>query len=305
MNVRAKFNFHKQALRQSLIFLSKGRFSTLMTIVVLVMTLVLSALSWILTDNIDKIMTNWKRSEHISLYLDKSVSAQEQSSLLARIQATPGVGEADLKSPEQGLATLQMQEGMQDVMQYLSENPLPAVIDIVPASTIDSVEKIQVLFQTLQNYPHIEQAKLDMEWVNRLFGFFIFITKLAQTLVVFLLLSVVLIIGNTLRLIIQEYQQEIEILQLVGAGDAYIMRPFLYLGIWYGLIAASIATLCVHLFIYSLGTHVNKLFSIYELSFTLSSLSFFQTSLLISCSIFMGWISARLSVIQRVKQLKC
>lgn len=296
MNTRAWMAFHKQALKNSLAFLWSERWSTLMTVMVIAMTLMLSSLFWVFTDNVSRLTIDWQRSGHISLYLDIDLSAADEASLLARVRATPGVGEANVKTPAEGLAALQAQEGMQDIMRYLPENPLPAVVDVMPAATITSAAAIQQLYQTIKAYPHVEQAKLDMEWVGRLFAFLSFVTKLAHALMAMLAVAVVLIIGNTLRLIIHDRYDEIMVLKLVGAGDAFIMRPFLYSGVLYGLLAAILAVICVDLFVLSLDVGINQLFASYQMHYTLSGMSISQTCLLVLFAILLGWLGARLSV---------
>ena len=50
-----------------------------------------------------------------------------------------------------------------------------------------------------------------------------------------LALGVLAIVGNTIRLEIQNRRAEIEVTKLVGGSDGFVRRPFLYTGIWYGL----------------------------------------------------------------------
>src|SRR3546814_20412639 len=54
-------------------------------------------------------------------------------------------------------------------------------------------------------------------------------------------LGALLVVGNTVRLDIQSRREEISVLQLLGATDGFIRRPFLYLGAWYGIGAGAIA----------------------------------------------------------------
>ena len=54
-------------------------------------------------------------------------------------------------------------------------------------------------------------------------------------------LGALLVVGNTVRLDIQARREEIGVLQLLGASDGFIRRPFLYLGAWYGLGAGAVA----------------------------------------------------------------
>jgi cell division transport system permease protein len=82
--------------------------------------------------------------------------------------------------------------------------------------------------------------------------------------------AVLLIVGNTIRLEIQNRHSEIEIVKLVGGTDAFIRRPFLYEGIWYGLLGAAIGMALVLGSLYLLDGPVRRLAGLYESGFELS-----------------------------------
>lgn len=293
---RSILTHHMDALKRSFGVLIKKPLSTLMTVLVIAITLTLPALFWTFSDNIKSLTQSWQQSGHISLYLNKSISVAEQAELLGRVKTTEGVMDASLKSSDDGLLELQQQEGMQDIMQYLSENPLPAVIDVVLQPTIDTSEKLDSLCAVLRAYPQVEQVKLDMQWMSRLQTILHLITNLAQGLMILLALAVILIIGNTLRLAIHHRQNEIKVLKLVGATDAFITRPFLYLGILYGFAGAILAICFVSVFMFRLEWAIDKLATAYQMHYPLQGLSARQIMLLLFTAMILGWLSARLSV---------
>jgi cell division transport system permease protein len=249
-----------------------------------------------MSDNLQQLTLNWKNSGHISLYLKPGLPSEDELGLLVRVRATAGVGAAIIRSSTEGLAELQQQEGMQDIMRYLPENPLPAVVEVTPAVDIDTSEKLQALYAQLKAFPQVEQAKFDMQWVNRLQAILGFITRFAEGLMLLLALAVLLIIGNTLRLAVHNRYEEIQVLKLIGAKDSFIIRPFLYSGIWYGLIGAIFAILLLNIFMLSLGIATNQLAAAYQMHYSLNGLSMRQSSLLILAAVLLGWLGARLSV---------
>ncbi len=274
-----------------------------MTIIVIAITLALPALFFVFTTNIENLTITWKRSGHIALYL-KSLSPEEELSLLTKIKEINGVGEVSLKSPSEGLAELQQQEGMQDIMQFLPENPLPSVVDVIPAISIDSPAKLEQLYSQLNALPQVDQAKLDMEWINRLHALLGFVGKIADGLMILLAIAVVLIIGNTLRLAIQNRYEEIQVLKLIGATDPFITRPFLYSGIWYGLGGAIVAVLLVNIFLLSLGIAANKVAAAYQMHYPLQGLTFSQGCILLITASILGWLGARLSVKRQLASIE-
>ena len=289
-------NHHLQAARTSLNFLCRTPLATMMTVLVIAITLVLPALFWVFTDNMEQLTANWQRGGHVSLYLAPSLPSADEVALLVRVRGTVGVGHASLKSAAEGLSELQQQEGMQDIMNYLPDNPLPAVIDVVPALDVDTPEKMEQLYLQLKSYPSVEQAKLDMQWVTRLYALLGFVSTLAHGLMLLLAFAVVLIIGNTLRLAIHNRYDEIQVLKLIGAKDSYILRPFLYAGIWYGLAGSIVAALLVNIIMLSLTVAANQLAAVYQMHYSLVGLSIRQLSLMILSAIILGWFGAYLSV---------
>lgn len=298
------FAHHLQAALASLNTLCRKPIATLMTVLVIAITLVLPALFWVMSDNMHQLTTKWQHGGHISLYLKSALSPADENALLSRVKKTAGVGHTTLKSSAEGLAELQKQEGMQDMMRYLPENPLPAVIEVTPTFEINTPEKIEQLYLQLKSLPQVEQAKLDIQWIKRLQAIIGFIDTLAQGLILLLALAVILIVGNTLRLAIHNRHEEIQVLKLVGAKDSFIIRPFLYSGIWYGLTGALFAVLLVNIFMLSLTLVVNQLAAAYEMHYSLVGLSIRQIALLIISASVLGWLGACLSVKKQLANIE-
>lgn len=294
--IRAQLACHMQAAVNSFNFLCRYPLATSMTVVVIAITLTLPALFWVFTDSVNRLTIDWQRSGHISLYLKTTSAADEQNKLLLEVGKIPGVAHASLKTPAQGMEELQQQEGMHDIMRYLPENPLPAVIEVVPALNINTPLLIDQLFTQLKALPLVDQAKLDIEWITRLHAILDFAGKTAHALVALLALAVVFIVGNTLRLAIHNRHEEIQVLKLVGASDAFIARPFLYSGVWYGLAGAVFAVLLVNIFMLSIAVAVQDLAASYQMHYPLIGLSVKQAYLIVLAAIILGFLGARLSV---------
>lgn len=296
--------YHVQAITQSGIFLCKKPLFTLMTVLVLAVALALPALFWVFTDNFSELTTNWKQGGHISIYLKTDSSAANQNDLLEKVRATHGVGQATLKSSQEGLKELSQQEGMQDIMRYLPENPLPAVIEVIPALTIDSSAKLEALAGQLQSLAQVDLVKLDAEWVKRLNSIVHVAARVGHALMLLLALAVILIIGISLRLVINTRHEEIQILKLVGAPDAFILRPFLYSGLGYGLAGGIFAVVFVTCFIWSLSVLITPFLSEYKMNFPITGLSIRQILLLLFTSSILGWLAALLSVKRQLSSIE-
>ncbi|AHE68190.1 permease-like cell division protein FtsX [Legionella oakridgensis] len=298
------FDHHREAMVASIRLFGQKPFAAAMTMMVIAITLALPALFWVFAYNLEQLTNNWQQGGRISLYLKPSLSSQEAESVLLRVRTLQGVAQAVLKSPEEGLAELKTQEGMEDIMEYLSENPLPAVIDITPELNVDAPAKLEQLYLQLKSYPQVEQAKIDMQWVNRLHAILGLVTRITHGLMLILASAVLLIIGNTLRLAIQNRREEIQILKLIGATDPFILRPFLYSGILYGLAGAIFAVLVVNLFMLSLALAMRHLATAFQIPSPFLILSFSQALLLICSATILGWLGARLSVKRQLASIE-
>ncbi len=295
-SIRSLLACHIQAGASSFNQLCRKPLATMMTVVVIAIALALPALLWTMTSNLGRLTANIQRNGNISLYLKTSLSTEAQVSFLNQIKLLPGVGQASLKTSEEGLNELVLQEGMNDIMRLLPDNPLPAVINVIPALSLNQPAKLEYLYHQLKASPEVDQAKLDMQWVNRMNALLGFASQVTHMLMLLLASAVVLVVGNTLRLAIYTRHEEIQVLKLIGATDPFILRPFLYAGIWYGFLGAFIAVLLVNIVTLSLGMAVNKLAHVYQMNYPFYGMSFGQILQLIAFAIILGWLGARLSV---------
>ena len=287
---------HLHVAINSFNYLCRRPVATLITVVVIAIALTLPALFWVFTNNIKQLTVDWQRSGSISLYLKPSLTAAEQNKLLVDLGRMQGVGKVSLKTPAEGIKELQLQEGMNDIMRYLPKNPLPPLIEVIPALSVNTPAQVEQLFGRLKVLPQVEQTKLDMEWIRRLHAILGFAGEIANALMLLLAFTVVLIVGNTLRLAIHNRHEEIRVLKLIGASDQFIIRPFLYYGFWYGVIAAVFAVLFVNIFMLSLAVALQQLTSVYHMHYPLKGLSVFQAYLIFVTAIGLSWLGARLSV---------
>ncbi|MDM8569539.1 FtsX-like permease family protein, partial [Thiotrichales bacterium HSG1] len=150
----------------------------------------------------------------------------------------------------------------------------------------------------------VEVAQFDMLWAKRLFAMLEIVQRGTLVLAILLSLGVLLIVGNTIRLAIQNRRKEIEINKLVGATDAFIRRPFLYTGFWYGLLGSLIAWLLVTTSLWSLHGPVKKLTALYYSKFELITLGILPSMALISVGILLGLMGAWIAVNKHLRDIE-
>lgn len=293
---------HIQAIRNSARTLRAAPWATAVTVMVLAVTLILPVLFWLLMGHLKPLTNEWREGNEIALYLDSPLSSVDETALLVRVRGTEGVGHATFVSAEESLKELEQQEGMQDIRRYLPNNPLPSVINVMPASALDTPEKLEHLFHKLKHYPHVEQAKLNRDWSTRLYALLEFMSYLTWILGGLFGLMVVFIIRNLLRLAAQEHHEEIEVLKLIGATDGFIIRPFLYTGMCLGALGALLAFLGVHAVLFGLSYALHGLISAGFGVPLAVQLSFIDAIKFVGFGLILGWLGAYLPL---KRQLAC
>ncbi|MCB1791705.1 MAG: permease-like cell division protein FtsX [Gammaproteobacteria bacterium] len=263
---------HAQMSLSSLGRLSRSPLTTLMTATVIGIALALPSGLHLIVDNVRQLSSSWDGSASISLFLNQSVSDEQAEQVRATVAKRTDVAESRLISRSAALDEFRRLSGFGQAIELLDHNPLPPVVLVRPAATVQDADAVGRLAQELQAYREIDLAQVDLQWVERLGAITGTIERAVLILAALLAGAVLLIVGNTIRLEIQNRHSEIEIVKLVGGTDAFIRRPFLYEGLWYGLLGGAIALLLVLASLYLLDGPVERLAGLYESGFSLSVL---------------------------------
>ncbi|WP_196139899.1 permease-like cell division protein FtsX [Aliikangiella sp. G2MR2-5] len=302
--LRMLARLHKIEAKRGIIEIFSNPFSNLMTVMVIAIALALPAGLQILLDNGKTLSNSWDGVSRISLYLKLDVSQQRLNTLASRIRQTKGVSTVEVISPEQAMEDFKKASGFADAINQLDSNPLPPVLVVQPTFEFSTPETSELLLAEFKTFAEVELAKLDLDWVKRLYAMLQLAEKASAALGVVLALAVLLIVGNTIRLSVQNRREEIEVVKLVGATDAFIRRPFLYTGFWYGLLAGIACWLILLVSLIWLEAPVARLAGLYQSQFKLAGLNFGQSTQLIAISCFLGLLGSWLSVGRHIRQIE-
>ena len=172
-----------------------------------------------------------------------------------------------------------------------------------PIHTLDTFA-IKTLLSQLQALPEVDIAKLDTEWLERLYTLIDMAKRAVIIISLLFSFAVLLIIGNTIRLDIQNRYQEIIVTKLIGATDAFIRRPFLYGGVWYGLFGGILSWLLVELSALALSGPFSRLNLLYQSEFKLITFSFADFLVLIVLSTLLGLAGSWLAVARHLNEIE-
>lgn len=288
---------HRQALASALARLAKA--SGLLSALVIGVALSLPAGGYALLDTLQVIAGRLSFEPQISVFLRPQLERAQAHALEAKLRADPRIVRLRFVAREDALRELDRVQGMQDVLAALGSNPLPdaLVLSVAPGS-IDAVAA------DVGKLPIVGDVQADSAWARRLAAL-AGIGRLALWLLAGLLgAGLVAVTFNTIRLQILTQREEIEVSKLIGASDAFVRRPFFYLGLLQGLAGGAIALGIVALGQQLLNPQVAVLARSYGASFRLEFLPPADALAVVCFAAVLGWLGAYLSVNRHLREIE-
>lgn len=287
------FDHHVYSLVASFGRMLGKPWATALTIGVMAVAIALPLGLWATLANVERFSGSVQQSRQISLFLKTSVAVDRARALADELRGRADVAAVELRTPEQGLAELRDRGGLGEAIDALTRddgtgNPLPSLLLVTPKG--DEA----LLADSLKNVPEVDVLQHDAGWRKRLDGWLRFGVRLALVLAALLGLGALLVVGNTVRLDIQARREEIGVLQLLGASDGFIRRPFLYLGACYGLVAGALALALLTAADIALRAPLAELAGSYGSGFALQGFDPIQALAIVFGAGLLGWLGAGL-----------
>lgn len=299
----AYFLHHLQSLVFSLGKIYKAPTTTIMTVAVIGITLSLPSGFYLFLKNIEAMSGDLSSSTQITLYLDLKTSQEAARKLSKKLTSREAIQETEFITRDTALKAFRESSGFGKSIDTLSNNPLPHTIIVIPRSDRDKFQ-LKNLLNSLQSLPEVKIAKLDTEWLERLFTILEIAKRAVGIITLLFAFAVLLIIGNTIRLDIQNRYQEIIVTKLIGATNAFIRRPFLYGGIWYGLFGGIISWLIVELGYFAISGPLGRLNQLYQAELDIVTFSFQDFIILITSSTLLGLAGSWVAVAKHLNQIE-
>lgn len=293
---------HLQSLMFSLRKIYEAPATTIMTVAVIGITLSLPGGFYLFLKNIDAISGDFRSSSQISLFLDLDLSEKKARALDKKIAKMELVDSTRFISRDKSLEEFRQDSGFGKSIDTLSSNPLPHTIIVEPGEA--DTFAVRNLLNSLQAMPEVEIAKLDTEWLERLYTIIEIARRSVVIITILFSCAVLLIIGNTIRLDILNRYQEIIVTKLIGATDAFIRRPFLYGGVWYGLLGGIISWLIVEIGYLAISGPLERLNLLYKSDMNLITFSFHDFIILITSSTLLGLAGSWIAVARHLNQIE-
>jgi cell division transport system permease protein len=298
------FERHVQTLVGSLGRLWQQPFATMLTIVVIGVALALPACLHVLVQNVRVASGGWNSALDISVYMKPDASLDQAKRAAERIRQRRDVDEVTVIEADTALAEFRRNSGFGAALDALKTNPLPHALVVRPDAEFREASRVQELSNELQKIDGVDIVQLDTEWVSRFNAILDVIRRGVFLAAVLFALGILVIIGNTIRLDIENRRGEIEVTKLVGGSDAFVRRPFLYNGVWYGLAGGLIAGLIVAIVVAVLSAPVQRIAGLYGSRFELQGVGFIGWAALLLGGALLGWLGSFIVATRELREIE-
>ncbi len=284
---------HGWSMAASLKRLGARPLGTLLTVAVMGVALALPLAFYLLLGNVQRMGDALGRNQSISVFMKSQQNAGGAETAAAALRERHDVAGVTVRTPRDGLEELAKMQGFTGALQSLENNPLPFVLEVKPAPGL-SADAAGSLVEAMKSLPGVDVVQDNGSWRTRLDALLGVGTRAVLVLATLLGIAALLVVGNTVRVDIQSRSAEIGVLLLMGASRAFVRRPYLYAGIWFGLFAGVLAVAIAAGLELVMAAPVEKLTAAYDGSVVFGGLPIWLLVAVPFVSAALGWLGARL-----------
>ncbi len=289
---------HRRVARASIRRFLETPVSSMMTVFVVAVSLLLPALLFGLSSNLSSMLAGFQDNAQVTLFLQNEVSETRGLEVSESLLTRSDVGTAMYISPQQALNEFAAATGLNELLQEIVNNPLPGAI-VVTANDA-SPQAVESLVQQLQEIPEVAVVQVDSRWLQRLAAISKLVSVLSRVLSLIVVLGLFFIVGNTIKLAVENRKAEIRVIKLVGGTNMFAARPFLYSGLLYGLSGGVLAIILQAIALYAFNSNFELLMQLYESQFQLQGFGLSNALLVILAGGAVGWGAALLASLRHI-----
>lgn len=302
------FARHLQVLFATLGDMRRTPMATINTVLIIAITLLLPSLLFVSVKSAQTLSSNWTGRPQISIFLEKDISDSTAQLIFQEVQLHPAIELAEFITPDAALAEYKIltqgDNSLEQELAFLGENPLPPSIVVMPDQASTNSHILLNLKEELSKFNGIESVRLDLDWTDRFNAILLVFSRVSLLLSGLLALGLILIVGNTIKMLIFNRRHEIEITKLVGGTDTFVRRPFLYYGAIFGFFGALISLGLLLIAASLVKKPLAELASLYQSKGLIHEVQLIEIFGLILTGTVLGWLAARWSVAQHLRKVQ-
>ncbi|HSB62030.1 MAG TPA: permease-like cell division protein FtsX [Vicinamibacteria bacterium] len=186
-------------------------------------------------DSLNDVVQRWTQKVQVVFYLEDGIEDWVRDSLENRLREDPAVGAVDRVSREQALERFRgLFHDLRSLPDDLGENPFPASLEVALGAGHQSPAEVERLVRAFEKAPGVQEVQYDLLWIERLATGARLVRGVGAFLGGVLVLAGVFTISNVIRLTVYAREDELDIMRLVGATQAYVKGPFVVEGMIQG-----------------------------------------------------------------------
>jgi cell division transport system permease protein len=189
----------------------------------------------VVAGSLNEVVQRWTQKVQVIFYLEDGVETRVRESLQNRLQEDPAVEAVDRVSRQQALERFHsLFRDLRSLPDDLGENPFPASLEVVLKSGHRSPAEVERLVHAFEKAPGVQEVQYDLLWIERLATGARLVRGVGAFLGGVLVLAGIFTISNVIRLTVYAREDELDIMRLVGATQAYVKGPFVMEGMIQG-----------------------------------------------------------------------
>ena len=242
------FRIFGRSIRDAIKSITRNFSLSMASILCDMITLIIVSVAIIIACNVNNATKSIESEMNIVVYFNKNSTEEDSNNAFLEIKNLKGVSKAVYKSKDEWKTEMSEYSDTFDTMlNYLSDNPLMNSCVVF----VDDIKDMNSIAEKIKNISNVEVVKYGESMVEEIVSAFDLIQKITIGIVIALILVTVFLISNTIKLTIYSRKNEIEIMRLVGASNTTIKLPFLFEGLFLGLIG-SIIPVCITIYGYTI-----------------------------------------------------
>jgi cell division transport system permease protein len=235
--------------KEALAGIQRAKLMSLLSVSTISAALFLLGAFLLVTVNFRSAVSAFKNKFEIQAFLSEACDQHQALVAGSYIREIPGVADAVFVSKEDALKRFRLElADKADLLDALETNPLPRAYRVTLRPEFRDPEAMARIAEKIQRVAGVEDAEYGRDWLGRFYRLGRLLVMLDVALLVVVSLASVIVIFNTIQLTLYARRQAIEIMQLVGATDAFIRRPFLLEGMLHGFFGTLFGTAVLYLF---------------------------------------------------------
>ena len=277
--------------------------ATSMVWLVVAISLALPSVMLLTLDNLRPLAPDLARPAQVSVLLDEQLSLAQAESVRRQLADWASVENVVLVGRDQALATFGEQTGLSGLLTSLDRNPLPHSLLVSPR-VAPAGDTLSQLIEDLNALPNVSRALADNQWMARLNQILVAGERWVLALGSAMVLGAILALANTVYLAIAARREEILVLRLIGGSPAFIRRPFLYTGLYFGAGGGLLAGVVLWALTLWLAGPVNALFLLYDSPGQLYGPGWRYPLVLIVLGAVLGWLASWIASARYFRRLE-